>query len=327
MTGDVRLALAGDIRTVPPALLHSIAAENIRFEALCDPDGPRAETAARTCGARWPFTDLEQMLREAEPDAVILAAPITERPRCTKLCLRHHCAVLILGAPGTTVAECRALVRASRQANRQVMIGLPQRFSPAVLRARRILESARLGPVVAVDLTVTWPREAGSDDQTGLPLSFNLMFEAADRLRGCGIEPARICAVERPYGHVAALIVGTDGVLASLALHQAGTPCAAGSHLELRSEDGGLMILEDDVNLDCTAGSQLVARHRPRFGAGDDPRIECGYAGMIAAFTTAVRERQGVPYGLPSATGSVAMAEAIFRAGRTGRPISLKPAG
>jgi len=324
MTRDVRLGLAGDIGGVPAALLSSIAAEDIRFEALCDPDGTLAESAARTYGVRWPFDNLEQMLREAEPDAVIIAAAGSRRSQWSKTCLRHGCAILILGAPGTTVSECRALIRVSRRVNKQVMVGLPQRFSPAGLRARRILESGRLGPVAAVDVILTWARQPEPDGGTRQPLPFDLMFEAADRLRCCGVDPARVWAVERPYGHVAALVLGADGVVATLALHHTGPPQSAGNRLELRSEDGGLLVLEDDVNLDCTAGSQLICRYRPRFGAGNEPRVECGYAGMVSSFAAAIRDRQGVPYGLPSALGSVALANAVFRAAQTGRPVSLK---
>ena len=318
---DVRLAVAGDIGVLPPPLLQSIAAEDVRFEAVFDPDSSRSETAARTYGARWPFDDLEQMLREAEPDVVVVAGTNDQRAQWAKTCLRRHAAVLILGAPGTSLTECRALSRVARKANRQVMVGLPQRFSPAGVRTRRLLESGRLGPVSAVDLVMTWPRDPGRDESSERPVPYDLAFDAADRLRSCGIEPQRVWAVERPYGHIAAMVLSTDGVTATMGLHHTGTPQSSGNHLELRSEDGGLLIIEHDVDLTCTMGSQLVARHHPRLGAGDDPRVECGYAGMITAFATAIRDHQGVPYGLPTATGSVALAAAIFRAGKTGRAV------
>jgi len=324
MGNDIRLALAGDIRDVPTALLHAIAAESIRFEAICDSDAARAETAARTYGARWPFDDLDQMLREAEPDAVIVAAPLARRSRWSKTCLRSRAAVLILGAPASTVGECRTLLTASRQVNRQVMVGLPQRFSPAFLRGRRILESGRMGPLASLDISMTWPRQATAEEGPEHSVPFDLMFEAADRLRSCGVKPFKVWAVERPYGHLVAMVVGTDGVVGSVALHHTGTPQSAGSRMELRSEDGGLLLVEDDVNLECTVGSQLVGRHHPRFGAGDDPRVERGFTGMIAAFATALRARQGVPYGLPSAMASVALAEATFKAARTGRAVNFK---
>jgi predicted dehydrogenase len=208
--------------------------------------------------------------------------------------------------------------------NRQVMVGLAHRFSPAGIRQRRLIESGRLGAVSALDLVMTWPRSPERDDPTELSLPFDLAFDAADRLRSCGVEPDRTWAVERPYGHIAAMILGTDGVVATLGLHHTGSPQSSGSHLELRSEDGGLLIVEDDVDLTCTMGTQLIARHHPRLGVGDDPRIECGYAEMVGAFVTALRDRQGVPFGLPSATGSVALASAIFRAAKTGRPVKVR---
>lgn len=324
MSKEIRLALAGDTKGVPPPLLHSIAAENVRFEAICDADGLVAETAARTYGARWPFDDLEQMLGEAEPDAVIIAAPAEIRPDWTKTCLKHRTAVLVLGAPGTNHAECRSVAKLARRVNRQVMIGLPQRFSPAAVRARRLLESGKIGRVASVDVTMTWPRDPGRHDPSDLPLPFDLAFDAADRLRWCNVEPERIWAVARPYGHVAAMVLASDGVVATLGLHYAGTPKSAGSHIEVRSEDGGVLLISDDVNMTCTVGSQLVHQHTPRLGAGDDPRIECGHAGMVAEFVAALRDQQGVPFGLPSATRSVLLAAAVFQAARSGRPVKYR---
>ncbi|MBN1346362.1 MAG: Gfo/Idh/MocA family oxidoreductase [Phycisphaerae bacterium] len=326
MTREIRLALAADIGRVSPTLMRSIAAEDVRFEAVCASNAAQADKAARIYGARWPFEDLETMLREAEPDAVIIATADAQRAQWAKTCLKHRSAVLILNAPARGPAECKSLILAARKANRQVMIGLPQRFSPAGIRLRRLRESGRLGPVAAVDLIMTWPRTPSEDSTTDLALPFDLVFDAADRLRCCGIEAQRLWAAEQPYGHIAAMVLAKDGVLATLGLHHAGPPQTAGTHLELRSEDGGLLIVEDDVDLTCTVGTQLVAKHHPRLGVGDDPCIECGYAGMITAFVTALRDRQGVPFGLPSATGSVALAGAIFKAAASGRAVTVKTA-
>ncbi len=323
MAKEVRLALVGDVTDVPSPLLHASATEAARFEAVCDPSGSQIEKAARICGARWPFDDLEQMLREAEPDAVIIAAPPDQRTQWAKTCLRRRTAVLMLGAPGSTPAACRTLSRLARQVNRQVMVGVPQRFSPAGVRAQRLLASGRLGPVVAADVVVTWARRLDRDPSGASALPFDLVFEAADRLQGLDVVPERVWAVERPNGHLAAIARTADGAVASLGLHHAGPPESAGSRLEARSDEGGLLIIDDDVNLICTVGSQLVARHRPRLGVGADPRVECGYAGMLGAFVTAVRDRQGVPFGLPSATGSVALAAAMLRSARTGRRIDV----
>ena len=324
MCRTIRLALVGDASGLPASLLHSIAAEDVSFEAICGPDPSRVEQAARAYGARWPFDDLDQMLREAEPDAVIVAAPIGERTALAKTCLRNKSAVLLLGAPGTTVTECRALGQVARSANRQLMVGLAHRFSPTGTRARRLLESGRLGAAAAMNLTLAWPRRPDESIPEYAPLPFDLVFDAADRLRSCGLDPQRIWAVGRPYGHVSAIVLARDGVVADLALHHTGTPPSAGNRFEWRSEDGGLLVVENDVNLMCTRGSELVARHQPSLGLGDDPRIECGYAGMVSSFVAALRDRQGVPFGLPSAKGSVTLAAGIFRAARTGRAVGFR---
>ncbi len=327
MTADLRLGLAGNIADLPPALPQAVAAENIRFEAICDPNGSGAETAVRTYGARWPFTDLEQMLKESEPDAVILAVSAPQRTGWIKTCLRYRRPVLVLGSPATTVAECRALAKAARAVNRQVMVGLPQRFGPAGQRLRRILESGRLGPLADADVLISRPGSPQTDDNAALALPFDLMFEAADRLLSCGLQPTKIMAVQRTYGHVGAVMTCACGAMASIRVHCSGSSESAGSRLELRSDDGGLLVLEDDVNLDCRVGSQWVARHHPRFGVAADPRIECGYTGMISAFAGALRQQQGVPYGLPSATHAVTLARAIFKAASTGKTVTLTKGG
>ncbi len=324
MRREIRLALVGDSERLPPALLRSIAAEDVRFEAICDPGGGRVEAAARTYGARWPFDDLDQMLREAEPDAVVLAVAVDQRAAVARTCLRRKAATLILGSPGTSPGATKALAKVARTARQIVMVGLAQRYSPAAVKARRLLESGKLGRLSAVDLTVTWPRDPAREGGGDFPLPFDLVFDAADRLRSLGLQPDRIWAIEQPYGHVAAMVLAGDGVLATLGLHHAGTPQAAGNHLEVRSEDGGLLSIEDDVNMTCVVGTQPVARHEPKMGRGDDPNVECGWVGMLSAFIRAVRDEQGAPFGLPSAAGSVALATAIFKAAKKSGAVNFK---
>ncbi len=52
MCRTIRLALVGDATGLPASLLHSIAAEDVSFEAICGPDPSRVEQAARAYGAR-----------------------------------------------------------------------------------------------------------------------------------------------------------------------------------------------------------------------------------------------------------------------------------
>lgn len=324
MAGDLRIALAGDVDRVPPHLLQSIAVEGVSFESVFDPNPGRAEQAARTYGARWPFDDLDQMLSEAEPDAVMIAAGETERIAWAKTCLRKRAGVLLLGSPGTRLTDCRALGKLARSHRVPVMVGQPHRFSPAGTRMRRLIESGKLGPLASVDLAITWPRTPDPDAVNELPLPFDLAFEAADRLRACGLEAERVWGIEQPYGHLAAIVLASNGTVVSVGLHHVGAPQTSGSHMEIRSGDGALLTIHDDVNLLCIAGSQLLARHHPRLGAGDDPRVECGFAGMVSSFVKSLREGQGVSYGLPSAAGSVSLAGALFKASRTNRPVTLR---
>ncbi len=327
MSGEIRVALAGDVARIPRQLLQSIAVEGVRFEAVFDPNPGRAEDAARAHGARWPFDDLDQMLSEAEPDAVIVFAKEADRIQWAKTCLRSRTGVMLLGSPGTKPSECRSLAHLARKSRMPVMVGQAHRFSPAGTRMRRLIESGKLGPLASIDLVITWPRDPDPDELDDLPLPFDLAFEAADRLRACGLEAQRVWGIEQPYGHLAAIVLASNGTVVSVGLHHVGAPQTSGSHMEVRSGDGALLTIQDDVNLLCIAGSQLLARHHPRLGTGDDPRIECGYSGMVSSFVKSVREKRGVPYGLPSAAGSVALASALFKASRSNRPVTLRSSG
>ena len=96
-----RLAFAGSPRSVSPWLLNAISRIGV-FEAICGEDAEREITRFH---ARWAFeNDLTAMLKEAEPEGVVLASPLPERPRLIKECLTAGASVLVIGPPGTTAS-------------------------------------------------------------------------------------------------------------------------------------------------------------------------------------------------------------------------------
>jgi predicted dehydrogenase len=288
-----------------------------RFEAalVLGPDRGPAERAAR-----WTFSDTETLLRESEPQGVVLLAPIAERPALVKQCLAAGAAVLVLGSPGPS-RGCQRAASLSRLAGRFVLAASPLRFSPAVVLARRLLDSGKFGRPLSMIVRSLWRggRRAGSEDDGVVPL--DQVFEAVDlicHLLG-PIESAY--SIDHPEGALAAVLASADRVPITLNLHASGSADACGLELELRSTEGGSLVIDRDCRLtSASQGGRVDAAHRPSLPSAD-PVIELGYDGLLHHFARLVTARGGGWAGPVQALA--AAAEAVLASAARGRPVAL----
>ncbi|MCG8403803.1 MAG: hypothetical protein MI923_01265 [Phycisphaerales bacterium] len=273
-----RLAFAGSPRSVSPWLLHAISRIGI-FEAICGEDAEREITRFQ---ARWAFeSDLSAMLKEAEPDGVILACAPSERSRLIKECLTAGAGVLAIGAPGT-MAACKRLAVFAKLAGRFVLSAPAIRFSPSLLMARRLIDSGKLGMPVSVSLNST-RRSSTPDSADSGPMSFDQIFEAVDLVHHLTGSIQRGFAMTHPDGAMVVSASAGNQVPVSMVFHANGASDAVGIELEIRASDGTRLRIGRDGGLICANGPQVSASRQVTL-AEVEPLQELGYEGLTAEF-------------------------------------------
>jgi predicted dehydrogenase len=139
------------------------------------------------------FHTLHDLLREARPDGVVLATPNPLHVDQALACIEAGVPPLVEKPVAETVASGARLVDVVERRGVPVLVGHHRRHSPLIARARDIIASGRLGPIVAVNGTAMfckpdhyfdegpWRRQAG-----GGPILINLIHEIDDLRTLCG---------------------------------------------------------------------------------------------------------------------------------------------
>lgn len=100
--------------------------------------------AAAACGIRT-GAELAEVLADPAIDGVILAVPTPAHAECATRCLEAGKHVLVEKPLAATAAECDRLIAVRDQCRRLLMVGMNQRFSSAVRRARNLLADGVIG--------------------------------------------------------------------------------------------------------------------------------------------------------------------------------------
>lgn len=159
--------------------------------AVADPS-PAAQALAAQHGVPH-FQDLAEMLAAVKPEGVILATPNALHVPQALQCLQAGVSVLVEKPVSTTVAEAEQLLQAAERSQAQVLVGHHRAHSPLMAQACALVQSGRLGRLVAVMGSATfykpaqyfadgpWRTQAG-----GGPILINMIHEVHNLRMLCG---------------------------------------------------------------------------------------------------------------------------------------------
>lgn len=119
---------------------------NAKIVALCDLVKERAEKLAEPYGAKV-FTDYKEMLKMKDIDVVSVCTPNYLHAQVTIDSFKAGKHVLCEKPMCTTVEEGEAMIKAAKKAGKILMIAQNQRYMPAHVKAKEILDSGKLGKV------------------------------------------------------------------------------------------------------------------------------------------------------------------------------------
>ena len=114
----------------------------------------RLELAQRELSIPGGFTDWREMLEKTELDAVVVSTPHNYHLEPTLAALDHGLHVLLEKPLATSIADARAILQASEQTDRLVMIGVNRRGDPSWQTAQRVLASGEIGRVRQISALV-----------------------------------------------------------------------------------------------------------------------------------------------------------------------------
>lgn len=310
------IAVVGPAEFLSPWLLRSIS-RHARFEAVCD---ERAEAVAQEFHARWTFESLDPMLQEIRPDGVILAHSVARRPAIIKQCLAAGIGVLVLGVPGPPAA-CRRLATLANLSGRPLLAAPALRYAPAIVLARRLMDSGQLASPISLSIRSTWRgcRQGCPADHGPVPL--DQAFEALDLAHHLAGATRRIFALSHSDGATVVAASTAGGVPVSMVLHPTGPTNAVGVEIEIRAVDGGRLLMDNSCHLTCMTGSKVHAAWQPSLPTAD-PAVELGFSPLVAEFARLLTETRPSSGMIGPTAAITAACRAFLASAGSGRAVS-----
>jgi predicted dehydrogenase len=156
----LRFAIIGGAASIAPT--HIRALEQLpgaQLAGMSDISVERGSAAAQAAGCQF-FEDHRRMLAELRPDVAVICAP---HPFHAALALDSFAAgahVLVEKPMAVSVAEADQMIGAAASASRLLAVNFQQRFRPVVERARQLIASGEVGPLMRVLCVEPWFRTA-----------------------------------------------------------------------------------------------------------------------------------------------------------------------
>ena len=148
---------------VPIALVGAGVIARTHIERIANNPGavlaavadPVARGVAEAAGVPW-FADHRAMLEAVQPAGVIVATPNALHVPVALDCLAHGVPVLVEKPVADTVEDAQRLVNAQAACGVPVLVAHHRRHNPIAQRARAIVQSGRLGRLVALHAQATF---------------------------------------------------------------------------------------------------------------------------------------------------------------------------
>jgi len=122
------------------------------LNGVCDPDQDKTRAFLERTGSRARlFTRLEDMLRQPDIDAVVLASPNAAHAGQAIAAAEAGKHIYLEKPMGITLESCRQAARAVEKAKVKCRLGYHRRFNPLVAKARKLIADGELGELVLAE--------------------------------------------------------------------------------------------------------------------------------------------------------------------------------
>lgn len=146
--GIIGCGKVAQVRHIPEGLANP----NATIVGYYDYSEKRAQETASTYGGKV-YKNYEDMLNDSQIDAVCVLTPNNTHAEISIAALGSGKHVLCEKPMATTIEDCEAMVLASKEAGKSLMIGLNQRLARAHQVAKQLIEEDSIGRIITFRTT------------------------------------------------------------------------------------------------------------------------------------------------------------------------------
>lgn len=255
---DLRLVVVG---TGIMGASHARVAASMRdveLVAVVDPDAKRGRAVAHASGAAF----LPSINELAEVDAAVIATPTEFHVQTATALLDRGVHVLVEKPIAADPVSARALIDAADRARRILMVGHIERFNPAVLELRHLVDD-----IVHIDAA----RISPYSDRVKDDVVIDLMIHDIDiALHLAGERPSKVSAVGRrtrseTIDLVSAIFAFPSGITAALSASRIGQNKIRKLDITQTSNFVSVDLVRQDVAISRVDHSEFLSESGPRY--------------------------------------------------------------
>ncbi len=128
---------------------------NVELAGISDIDKDLVEELAQEYNTKS-FTDYNELLK-MDLDAISIVVPTKMHKVVAIECIRSGANVLVEKPISDSVENAQAIIDAAKENDKIVMVGHIERFNPAVIKLKEIIDSGLLGKIVSISTTRVGP--------------------------------------------------------------------------------------------------------------------------------------------------------------------------
>jgi predicted dehydrogenase len=142
-------------------LPEAVANGHVELVGLFDPNADRCRQVAEQFGVTSTYDSYEAMLEHSGASAVVVGTPNADHAPQSIKAAEAGKHVLVEKPMATTREEAKAMIAAADKAGTFLMVGQNQRLIPAHIKAREIVQSGKMGRVLAFETNFKHPGADG----------------------------------------------------------------------------------------------------------------------------------------------------------------------
>ena len=305
--GEINFALVGAGNLAKWAHLPALKKINgANLRAVYSNNGARGKSYAMRFGANYASSDFEEVLHDAEIDAILIATRHKEHAAQAVAALDAGKHVFIEKPMAVTLEECRRIYDAVQRSGKQLMVGFNRRFAPYYVEIKNQLKNRTTPMVVSTRMNSPgiengWAAEPA---QGGVVLGegchfVDLMYWLVES------EPVSVSAYGFDKHNVAATFKFADGSIGNFIYTVVGSETSGGEMVEVFAP--GIAATTEDFKRIVVKRKSVTPRSR--FFAAK------GYEAQLESFVNSLRTGQAMPInavdGTRATLGCLLMLEAV----------------
>lgn len=126
---------------------HEIPTTNL--VAIADKDPKIGQEIAKKFKTKY-YSDYREMLEKEKIDLITIAVPTKFHKTVALDCINKKINILIEKPIASTVAEAKEIVHKAKQKGVKFTVGHIERFNPAVIKLKEMIDSGKLGKIVSI---------------------------------------------------------------------------------------------------------------------------------------------------------------------------------